>query len=74
MTFLVTAGNRVAVVDNIIVMRCVLAVSFVVFLWRLGDHQKPVEVDLLLVPGWARRGVRDAFRFYRERVDAKVFN
>lgn len=74
MSYLVTAGNRAAVLDNIIVMRCVLAVSFVVFLWRLGDHKEPVRVNLLLVPGWARKGIQDAFRFYRERINAKVFN
>lgn len=72
MLMFVVAGNRARALNTFVEMRVFLAVAFAVFLWRLGDHTKPIQVSVAGTEPWARKATLDAFRFYRERVRFQV--
>lgn len=63
----VQCGDRVQEITDFRSMRCYVIVGLVVFLYRL-NNTGTVRVTQEDVPGWARKGTREAFRFCRQRV------
>lgn len=72
MGYVIKAGNRVQVVNDYLTLRALVWVGLVVFLHQLNPDKPVVQVKAKDVPGWARKPVRDAFRFYRELVKYSI--
>lgn len=72
MDYVIKVGNRVQMVNDYLVLRALVWVGVVVFLHHLNPDRPVVVVKAKDVPGWARKPVRDAFRFYRELVKYSI--
>lgn len=57
-------------VSSILSLRCWSIVSWVLVfhLWHSVDRRKPLRVTMSEIPGWARKDVKDALRFFRKEM------